>query len=472
MLAFQYLIYMSISEIDSQNATVLFVDDDPDHVEHLLSALTRRDVSFNKLHAINESQAFSLQSLHHPEVAVVDLSLDPSIGPESGFSLISTLLSHDPSLRILVLTGHGSREYGIKALHHGAASFLEKPADVSHLLALITDAIIYSRLKRNFNALCKQNEQAHNLIKIQSNSVAMNEVIRTAQFASTHSQPVLILGETGTGKGVIASAIHRATVCRKGKFIRFQPSFGSQDLVSSELFGHQKGAFTGATDARSGLLEEADKGTLFIDEVGDLPHQTQIMLLDVLQEKRFRRLGSNREFKVDFRLISATNKSVEECLEKFLLREDFYHRISHLRIIIPPLRERKEDIPFLAQQFIERVANTENLSVQGISDGALGKLSRYSWPGNVRELQSVIEGGVYRAAYEERRFLDAKDLHLNTTQSSTRSSDASFRERVNTFEEQLIQEALRKAKGNQTLAANLLKLDRTSLRRIHNRSQR
>ena len=466
---------MSILEIDNKadnkKATVLFVDDELDHIEQLFRSLSKRGAEFGKLKAFTEHQAISLQADHHPEVAVVDLSLDPLIGPESGFSLISKLLSQDPTMRILVLTGHGSREYGIKALQHGAASFIEKPADANHLLTLITDAINYCHLKRDFNYLCKQNAQANNFIGIYSLSDSMKEVIKTAQFAATHSQPLLILGETGTGKGIIANAIHRAAKNRKGKFIRFQPSFGSQDLVSSELFGHQKGAFTGATELRSGLLEESDKGTLFIDEVGDLPHQTQIMLLDVLQEKRFRRLGSNKELKADFRLISATNKSIEECLKKSLLREDFYHRISHLRIIIPPLRERVEDIPLLAQQFIERITNTENLPVQGISNEALGKLTRYSWPGNVRELQSTIEGGVYRAAYEGRRFLEATDIHLNTTKPNAPnlSPAISFREKVFAFEEHLVKEALTKTKGNQTLAANLLKLDRTSLRRILNR---
>ena len=354
----------------------------------------------------------------------------------------------------------------------GAASFLEKPADPIHLAALIKDAVKLARLKRDYFSLQSEQSLPGDLLELHSKSAAMQEALQTVAYAASTTQPVLILGETGTGKGVIAQAIHDATQKRRGAFIRFQPSFGGQDLVASELFGHKKGAFTGATEDRRGLIEEADGGTLFIDEIDALPQQTQVMLLDVLQEKVFRRIGDNHTRKSDFRLIAATNCPPALLQGKEKLRTDFYHRIAHCSIQLPPLRERLEDVAELSARFLRATTNRESIPVQGLTPDALSALARHNWPGNIRELQAAVEGGVHRAHYAGRRFVETRDLSISGDEEMRINGQLAFRDRVQLYELQLVKDALEKHDNNQSKAAASLGLDRSSLRRILKRSPR
>ncbi len=448
------------------SSNVLFVDDDEQSINSLTRALERREASFSIHSANNSTDALEKIVKIKPEVAVVDLSLDPNIGPDSGLNLIGEILQLDTTVRILVLTGHGSEEIGVRALQFGAASFLLKPIDASHLQALINDGINFSNLKRQFQKLNTTPEYTRNIKGLQSKSAIMGKVVEDVCYAATNNQPVLITGETGTGKGVLAQAIHTLSERHARPFIRVQPTFGSSDLITSELFGHEKGAFTGAAESRSGLIEEADMGTLFIDEIDELPHDTQVLLLNVLQEKMFRRVGSNKEKKSNFRLVSATNRTIEEILAKEKLRQDFFHRIAHFRIEIPALRERIEDIPQLARDVVTDIANRESLQVQGLTDKAIAKLSAYNWPGNIRELQAIVEGGVYRATFHSRNFVEAGDIEINKRPGEATSTGMSFRERINAFELQIIREALQKNDNNQSKAAASLQLDRTTMRRI------
>jgi DNA-binding NtrC family response regulator len=460
---------------DIRTPNILFVDDDQVATNALIQSLKRRDSSLRYSHAKDSQEALELTRNLIPEVAIVDLSLDTKIGPSSGLELIAQLLAIDTSLRILVLTGHDSKEFGVKALHHGAASFIEKPADSDHVLALIRDGLTFAQLKREFIRLENESEDLPQRLGVSSKSPEMKQVLQTAAFAASNLRPVLLAGQTGTGKGVLAQAIHQGSINsagRTGPFIRFQPSFLSSDLVASELFGHEKGAFTGADTARSGLIEEANGGTLFIDEVDELPQNVQVLLLNVIQEQTFRRLGSNNERHSDFRLITATNYPLESLISEKKLRRDFYHRIAHAVIKLPSLHERKEDIAQLANYFINNLELRENIGVHGLSSDALAVLRKHHWPGNIRELQSVIEGGAYLAAFREKRFVDASDLDLpGTPHSSSMDTSLSFRERVRRYEYQLIKETLEKCENNQSQAASMLQLDRTSLRRILKREE-
>ena len=443
---------------------VLFVDDDTQATRSLVSRIQKRSCSHTCHIAHTSEDAIKLFRQVRPEVAVVDLSLDPRRGPESGLALIEKLLQKDPCLRILVLTGHGAEHWGIKALQSGAASFLEKPINPDHLIALIEDGVRYSTLHKRHRNRMLSDTNSHQSLGILSKSNCMQKVIEQASFAVSNNQAVLILGETGTGKGVLAQALHLAQD-NSGPFIRFQPNYGSTDLAMSELFGHVKGAFTGATGARVGLIEAANKGTLFLDEVDELSQETQVALLNVLQEKTFRPVGSNQLRKSSFRLICASNRKESEIKKWSKLREDFFHRISHITINLPPLRERIEDIPLLAEQFVQDITTKEKLSIQGLCPQTIKKLCSYDWPGNIRELQATVHRAVFKAAYSKRRFIEAQDLELSFVRLRAKGR-GSLRERVKQFEIELAEDALIRNNNNQTLAARSLQLDRSSFRRI------
>ena len=434
---------------------VLIVDDDYLSSKALCTALERINPELKIEIADSAQQA--LAKISQTAVALVDLSLDAS-GPNSGLNLITEILKKDHTVRIIVLTSHEASEYGIQALHRGAASFVEKPANPEHLLALINDSISLCNIKRSF----LDQHSSNSLVGIKTRSEKMLKTLSEAQLAATNNRPILIIGETGSGKGVLAREIHKASKLN-GAFIRFQPSFTSGDLIASELFGHEKGAFTGANAERKGLIEEADKGTLFIDEVDELPKETQVSLLNVLQENVYRRLGSNRERKSTFRLIAASNRTKADLLTSDKIRPDFFHRIAHGIIEIPPLRERAEDISELSSMFLQKLSDKEDLVIQGVSDRAFALLKGYSWPGNIRELQAVIEGAAYRSAFKDRRFIDAEDLEIG---EDINQEITSFREKVRDYELKLVLDALRECDNNQSKAAAMLQLDRSSLRRI------
>ncbi|MFN8390078.1 MAG: sigma-54 dependent transcriptional regulator [Bdellovibrionota bacterium] len=445
---------------------MLFVDDDETSTTALIRSLIRHGADFPMELRTNGDEAVKFVRDHMPPAAVVDLSIDPERGPQSGLDLIGQLLSVNPNLRILVLTGQSSDDFGIRSLQCGAASFLRKPVDAQHLVALVRDALVFHSLRQKLSALQSDFERISSRSGLSSSSPKMQKAIESAAFAASHRQPVLLVGETGVGKGVFAQAIHRMGLLPSAPFLRFQPSFGTADLVSSELFGHQKGAFTGAVENRRGLIEEAHGGTLFIDEVDELPVETQILLLNVLQEKTFRRLGSNRDLRSDFRLIAATNRPVEESVRTKKLREDFYHRIAHFTLPIPALRERPEDISSLAHQFASQLINREDLNVQALSFEALQRLQNQPWHGNVRELQAAVEGAVYRAKYLSKRFVDSSDFTFGAAESGADPIHGSFRQQVEAFELRLIEDALSRCDQNQSKAAALLQLDRSTLRRV------
>ena len=448
-----------------KEANILIFDDDADVTLSLSRALKASGVSAH-LHAATQiEQAKKFFKDYSPEVVILDLCLDPRQGVESGFSVLQDFIATDPTTRIIILTGHGGIEHGIKALQLGAANFLEKPADIMHLKALIDDAITQSKLKRIYQNSQKQqlDKDAHRLIA--GKSPAMLEVIEAVKYASQTMQPVLICGETGTGKGVCATAIHELSSRSNNNFVRFQPHFGTPDMVHSDLFGHLAGSFTGASEKRSGLLAEADGGTFFLDEVDEVPLETQIALLGVIQEKRFRPVGSDKTRNIDIRLITATNQNIQHSLADGKIRPDFYHRIAHFTLEIPPLRQHKEDIPILVETFLRKYRTQYKLNVFDIEGKALKYLIDYDWPGNVRELEAVIENGAYHANYSKRTVITLDDVAKKKSISES-FNGLTLQERVKQFKYQLVKDALAHNEGNQVKAAKTLGIDRTTLRRI------
>ena len=447
---------------------ILLIDDDVASTEAIARAVSAREPEAEIHCAHNQADALKFTQELDPVIVLLDLSLDPEVGPDSGLALLPELREVNSLARIYVITGHSDEEWGLRSIHGGASSFIAKPVEISHLLALIKDGISYARFALKRNEAVFTPAASYPSLELHSRSPLMQRALERAAFAASTDQSVLILGETGTGKGVLAQRIARAHRQGNRRFVRFQPSFGSFDLISSELFGHERGAFTGAVDARRGLLEDAHGGTLFIDEIDELPHQTQVSLLHTLQERTFRRLGSNREIRSDFRLIAATNHPLQTLLSEGKLRSDFYHRIAHLVIELPALRNRREDLEDLLRTFLNSPRSLTRPRHELISEEGWQALCEYSWPGNVREFQGVVSSARALARYRKRGRIEVSDLEFSRTLGAEQSriSDLSLRERVRAFEAELAQQALTKANNNQSVAANLLGLDRTSLRRI------
>lgn len=440
---------------------ILFIDDDSNFSSVTVRSLQRRSSELEFTLCEAPSEALRLCSTEKFDVAVCDLSLDSS-GPDGGIKLVRELGACIE--RIIVLTGATEDQLGIEALANGAASFIKKPPETDHLFHLILDAVRYSELKREL----KRNSEAELTLGFSSQSLAMRTTLADAAFASSNSQPVFLIGETGTGKGVLAKAIHQASNRKARNLVRCQPNFSNPDITSSELFGHVRGAFTGADREKEGLIRVADRGTLFIDEIDELPNETQVMLLNTLQEHIFRKVGSTKEERSDFRLISASNISEAELFAGKKLRVDFLHRIAHLKIRIPPLRERREDISKLAEEFLEKTLVKESIKINGFSQSSYAKLHTYHWPGNVRELEASVTGAATKAAYLKRAYIEPEDFNFDVDKPILRDS-ISFRAQVQTFEKQLVNAALEEADGNQSEAARMLQMDRASFRRVLSR---
>lgn len=442
----------------------MFVDDDGDALLSMVRALKTEGISA-AMHACSSPQAaLKLSGEVNPQVVVLDLGLDEKRGVESGFELLAALQKRDPTCRIIVLTGHGGPRFGVRALSMGAASFLEKPADIMHLKELIRDGITQCELKRSYNAIAAD-DRSRLASMLTGSSSCMCELREGAAYAARTAQPVMITGETGSGKGVCALAIHRLSVRCARNFVKYQPGLGAADLVNSALFGHLKGAFTGAGESRAGLLLEAHGGSLFLDEVDELPAGTQVALLGALQEKRFRPVGSDVERESDFRLLCASNQDIEMCLESGKLRRDFYHRIAHLSLRMPALRERREDLPELAETILARLREKEGLNVFKVNEAAIRELQSRDWPGNVRELEAVLEHAAFKTSFSGRSVIETDDIKpLKHASAPQQSRD--FHSQVASFKLKLIEEALRRHGGNQVRAADELKLDRSTMRRL------
>ncbi|NOX19919.1 MAG: sigma-54-dependent Fis family transcriptional regulator [Nitrospirae bacterium] len=433
-------------------ASILIVDDEP--LQRGILKTILQEEGYEVFEAGSVDEALELYRKYQPDIVLSDLKM-----PEkSGIDLLDSLrqgFEYPPT--VILMTAYGTISSAVEAIKKGAFDYLTKPLEKETLLIKIRQAMERAGLlKENLN-LQKALYKEFNIEGIIGQSDAMKRVLETVKKVAPTSATVLILGESGTGKELIARAIHFNSQRKKGPFTALNCASIPENLLESELFGYEPGAFTGATSRKRGLIESTSGGTLFLDEIGDMPLPLQAKLLRVLQDGEIRRLGGKETFRVDVRIIAATNRSLEDMIKDGSFREDLYYRLRVVTIRIPPLRERREDIPLLVEHFITRYNQEFGKRIKGISKEALQALRNYHWPGNIRQLQSVIERAVILSEGDLIEYDDIKDDILP---SVTRGiMDIEIPDEGIVFEElekELMRKAMQKANNVAKRAAELL----------------
>ncbi len=402
----------------------------------------------------------ALRLIDRADLILTDLRLPGMSGQE----LIQRVRLQNASVPIVVMTAFGTVENAVEAMKAGAIDFLPKPFSMDHLMAVIEKALEMRALRDENRKLREELGRLYEFDNIIGRSTPMQEIFATIERVAPTNATVLLAGESGTGKDLIARAIHYHSPRRDRPFVKINCAALPENLMESELFGYEKGAFTGAASSKPGKFEQADTGTVFLDEIGDVPQVTQVKLLRVLQEREFERLGSNKTRHIDVRVLAATNADLRAALENGEFREDLYYRLNVVPINMPPLRERVEDIPALAEHFVKKHAGELNSPVKSISEDAMAVLIKYHWPGNVRELENVIERSLVLCGGEQ---LQAGDIRLDATARPVTEARDFFLPEGMTLQEHeqvLIRKALDRAKGNKSRAARLLGLTRNALR--------
>ncbi len=442
-------------------ATLLVADDDPGLRESLERALTRE--GYRVLVASDGHAALERLQAGGIDLVLTDLKM-PGL---TGIELLRAVKAIAPDVDVILLTAFGTIEEAVKAMKEGAYDFVTKPFQRAQVLRLIRqalerrDLIQQNRdLRQRLDALLRQGA-------VIGASPAFRRMMALVEQVADSSATVMIQGESGTGKELVARAIHERSPRRQRPFVAVNCAALPETLLESELFGYEKGAFTGAAGRKEGRFELADGGTLFLDEVADLSPVTQPKILRVLQEGEFERLGGTRTLRVDVRIVTATNHDLAQMVKEKRFREDLYYRLNVITVNVPPLRERREDVRLLAEHFLRIYAAKNNRRLDGITDDALRRLEGYSWPGNVRELENVIERGVVLA--REGR-LDVGDL-AEEIAGATPLPEGVLSVRIGTplaeIEQRLLEATLRATKGNKTLTAKLLGIDpRTVSRKL------
>jgi DNA-binding NtrC family response regulator len=407
-------------------------------------------------------QALPLASLAN--LIVTDLRL-PGI---DGLQLIKQLQARGSAAAAIVITAHGSVDLAVEAMKLGAADFLQKPFSLDHLTTIVQKAMAVQWLRDENRRMREELDERYQFDNIVGRSASMREIFHTVERVAPTRATVLLAGESGVGKDMIARAIHHHSPRRNHPFVKINCTAIPENLMESELFGYERGAFTGANSTKPGKFEQADQGTVFLDEIGDVPGNIQVKLLRILQERQFERLGSNITRNVDVRVVAATNVDLREALEQGRFREDLYYRLNVVPINIPALRERKGDIPFLAIHFVKKLSKELGSSVQEIAPAAIDRLLEHSWPGNVRELENTIERSLVLAVGTT---LEASDIRIEAPRASSAAAAASQQipllpegETLEHWEQMMIREALRRANGNKSQAARSLGLTRNALR--------
>jgi DNA-binding NtrC family response regulator len=438
--------------------TILIVEDEA-KMRRLLDLNLGED-GFTTLSAGDAEGGMKLLRENTVDLVVTDLKL-PGM---NGLEFLQAIKRQNAALPVVVMTAFGTVETAVEAMKAGASDYVLKPFSLSEMRMVIRKELDVHNLREENRSLREALGKRYAHPNVVARSVKMQEVLATVERVAPTNSTVLLGGESGVGKDLIARAIHEKSRRAGGPFIKINSTAIPENLLESELFGYERGAFTGANASKPGKFELADKGTLFLDEIGDVPPAIQVKLLRVLQEREFERLGGTKTVKVDVRLIAATNRDLREALEQGTFREDLYYRLNVVPIDIAPLRQRKEDIPDLVNLFVSRFAGDSGKPVESITPEAMQILANYHWPGNVRELQNIIERA---CALAKGTVLTATDIHLDLRSAKAANGAAGFLPEGMTlehWEDEMIREALRRANGNKSQAARLLGLSRNALR--------
>jgi two-component system response regulator HydG len=447
----------------SPKAKVLVIDDEQDHAQVMCEALQREGHRCDVTHNLAEAEV-RLEKKSY-DVIVTDLMME---GKREGLDVLRRAKSLQPTPQVILVSAHGDIPIAVQAMNEGAWGFIEKPLDLNHFRLQVTRAAERALLAKQNQALREQLVEQSGFEGIVGKSAVMQQVLSTARQVAASDIPVLITGESGTGKELIARAIHHNSPRRKNRLVTLNCAGMTESILEDELFGHIRGAYTGAQNDREGRFEHADGGTLFMDEIGDMPAAMQAKLLRVLENGEVVRLGSNEPIKVDVRLISATNRKLDEMVADKQFREDLFFRIKGVTLFLPPLRERREDIPLLIHYFLKEFENKYGKELEGISPEAQQVLMSYGWPGNVRQLRTAVENMVVLSP--------GKVLGPESLPSEIRPGGAGDPSpggsnlvgiSIDQANKELIQNTLKMVNGNREQAAKILGIgERTLYRKI------
>jgi DNA-binding NtrC family response regulator len=429
---------------------ILIADDEPSNRKILVQELTHKGFAVDTAH--NGRQALERIESAPPDLVILDYMM-----PEmSGLDVLKELRRKGNDTPVILITAYGSVERAVEVMRAGAYDFITRPFDPDYIELVARKAIERQTLKREVEVLSEESRDRYHLIV--GESPKMKLAVDMARKAAASNATLLLLGESGTGKELFARFIHQHSERANRPFIAINSVGLSMDLLESDLFGHEQGAFTGAHKTKKGKIELANGGTIFFDEIGDISREMQAKLLRFLQEREFERVGGVTSISVDVRIIAATNRDIAVAVKSGTFRDDLYHRLNVVAITPPPLRERKEDIPMLAEFFLRKFSVAARRVVTGISEDARRQLAAYDWPGNVRELANAIEHAVVLGTGST---VEAADLPSRFAEhrSAASSEDVSYREGINAARKELMLKALRRTEGNRAAAARLLGLE-------------
>jgi DNA-binding NtrC family response regulator len=436
---------------------ILIVDDDPDVQEVLKDRL--ESLGYRAVAALTGRQGLELLDKESPQMVFLDIELPDMNGLEA----LKAIRKRQNDVAVVIITAYGTIERAVQAMKDGAYDFISKPLKPGYVALIVERAMERERLKREVEILSGEAGQRYHLVVAKSSN--MNLAVDSAKMAATTKSTVLLLGESGTGKELFARAIHNWSERKSEPFIAVNCVGLSKELFESELFGHEKGSFTGAHQLKKGKMELAHGGTVFLDEIGDVSTEIQTKLLRFLQEKEFERVGSTKPIQVDVRIIAATNRNLVELVKEGRFRDDLYYRLNVVPIALPPLRERKEDIPALVDYFLQRFSKETKKDFTDVTPEAMEKLLSYDWPGNARELANVIERAIVLGRGPQITLQDLSPVIASKAPDAV-VDGLSYREALDVCRQQIIAKALSRTQGNRAAAAKLLDIERRHLLRL------